>query len=237
MKYLSILLLFVSLSVQAQDSFDEQILAAYISNDGEAWGEVLEKMAANTNTQADQLKLGHAAYTAIGTAFSLKDQEMAERYMSMSMLALDKVLEADKKHASANGLMSGVLGMSIALDPSKAMQAGMASSRHAQKALRFGEEDPVALTAAASNLIYTPKEWGGDIDKGLELIQKAVSLFEAGDSPEEDWRYYETLTILGEGLKTDGQKEAARAVYLKALALQPEFSYVKYYLLPQLDQE
>ncbi|MEM8584021.1 MAG: hypothetical protein AAGF87_07125 [Bacteroidota bacterium] len=243
MKYLSFLLLMCFASVHAQDtvaddatSIDAQILSAYVDNDPQQWDAVIDHLKQHATDTETQLKLGHVAYTAVGTAFGKRDMDMAAKYLEVAEEALENVLDADDKHPSAHGLMSGIAGMGIALDESKAMTLGMASNRHARKALQYGEEDPVALAMAASQQIYTPRQWGGDPDRGLELIGQSVALFEAMDSPESDWRYYESLILMGEAYTKVEQREAARAVYLKVLSMQPELAYVKYYLLPSLDQ-
>ncbi|MEM6878709.1 MAG: hypothetical protein AAF544_09130 [Bacteroidota bacterium] len=237
MKYLSIILMFFAVQTYAQDNIDEQILTAYIENDVSAWDDILGQLQETAESTDDQLRLGHAAYTAVGTAFGERDMEMAGRYLDIAESALEAVLEANDEHGAAHGLLSGVMGMRIAIDESQAMRLGMASNRHARKAMKYGEEDPVALAMSASQQIYTPRQWGGDPEQGLAYASQSVTIFEEMEAPEKNWRYFEALILQAEGYKATDQKDAARATYLKSLSLQPEFAYVKYYLLPGLDQE
>ncbi|MEM7575611.1 MAG: tetratricopeptide repeat protein [Bacteroidota bacterium] len=224
--------------LKAQDTIpthEEITLEAYLKNDLSLWDQAIEQIKTLPPSLERSLLLAETAYGAAGTVFSEEDRTPAAAYLEIAQQELEAILEEDKQHASAHGLLSGVLGMCIALDPNQGMRLGQLSGRHANKALRFGSEDPTALREAGGQLLYTPVQWGGDPEEGLELLQRAESLYDktlAG----KDWRYLNTLTLLGQALSMTEQKEAARSVYLRALALQPDFTYVKYYLLPALDQ-
>lgn len=222
----------------AQDAIrthEEIALEAYLKNDLSLWDQALEKIKALPSSPEQLLLLAETAYGAAGAVFAEEDRSPAAPYLEIAQQALETILEADRQQAAAHGLLSGVLGMRIALDPGQGMRLGQLSGRHADKALRFGPEDPTALREAGGQLLYTPVQWGGDPEQALELLQRAEALYDktlAG----KDWRYLNTLTLLGQALSMTEQKEAARSVYLRALALQPDFAYVKYYLLPALDQ-
>ena len=67
------------------------------------------------------------------------------------------------------------------------------------------------------------------------LIIRRSRFFEA-DNVSNDWLYLDTYAWLGIALNKQGQKEKAKEVFEEVLIIEPDFSWVKYSLLPGLDK-
>ena len=79
--------------------------------------------------------------------------------------------------------------------------------------------------------------FGGDPEKGMLGFQQAADLFaaEVVDDPlMPDWGHAEAYAWLGQGHMANGAQEQARAAFEKALALNPDYGWVKYVLLPKV---
>lgn len=87
----------------------------------------------------------------------------------------------------------------------------------------------------SSNLFYTPPAFGGGLQQAIQGFQAAAPGFEAKGT-ENNWPYLQCLAMLGQAQQADGQREAARATYQKALATAPGFRWVRDELLPALEQ-
>jgi len=84
----------------------------------------------------------------------------------------------------------------------------------------------------------TPAQWGGNQGEGMKLLQQAVDAFAAQDAAAAGpkWGHAEALTWLGLAKQKLGDIDAARAAWTQALALEPEYAWVKYVLLPSVKQ-
>ena len=213
---------------------EELSLTAYLSNDGDDWAKATAAAAELPATPADQLRAAKAYFGAATNALVKKDDRLDD-YLDGLETALNAVLEADDRHPTATGLYSGYLGLLIAQTPIKGMMYGRKSAKYAANGVKYDATDALAHYFRASNLYYTPENWGGDPAAAVRHLQKAVKLFPAG-TDGSDWLYLQTHALLGQALTKTGDRAAARATYELALQLRPDFGYVRNVLLPQLDK-
>jgi tetratricopeptide (TPR) repeat protein len=84
--------------------------------------------------------------------------------------------------------------------------------------------------------LFTPKEYGGDPVEAAAMLQQAVDRFAAPGTPPPGpaWGYADALAWLGIARQQTGDLAAARAAWLQALAIEPNFAWVKFALLPSL---
>jgi predicted TPR repeat methyltransferase len=87
-------------------------------------------------------------------------------------------------------------------------------------------------------LLFTPPEFGGDPVEGAALIQQAAEHFAApgANPPGPAWGQADALAWLGFAKQKAGDLAAARAAWEQALAVEPNYAWVKYALLPSLDR-
>lgn len=218
---------------QATLSYEAYALKGYLDTSLDDWNQALAHLRTQPESIERSVRMAYLAYGAAGSSFALEEEVKVDVYLDIAEESLAAVLDQEPKNVQANAILSGVLGLRIARKPMKGMTLGSKSARHAKRALDYGPDNPVALFFFGSRLLYTPKMWGGDPERAVELLQRAVDL---GSGSANDWTYLNALALLGQAQAKTEQSAAARTTYKRALALQPEFGYVKYNLLPALDQ-
>jgi tetratricopeptide (TPR) repeat protein len=152
----------------------------------------------------------------------------------------DEILERAARAANipeTHALRSGVLGMMIGTSPIKGMTLGPRSGAQMERALELGPDNPRVWLMRGIGAINTPAMFGGGLDKAEEYIVKSIALF-SNDTPRPPapaWGVSESHTWLGQVYAKQGKKDAARAEYQRALAIEPNDMWTKMVLLPALD--
>ncbi|MEM9836062.1 MAG: tetratricopeptide repeat protein [Bacteroidota bacterium] len=234
-----LLLLMGGTSLLAQcdkgDAMAVTALSAYLDNDVKQWDQVVNTTEVTEGNTTAHLEKAALLFGAANAAYAKGDEDKIEVYLDEMEALLKSVLKADKENAAANGLYSAYLGMLIAKAPMKGMLYGRKAGRMARQGPSFDPNNPIAHYCHGSNLFYTPTTWGGDPEGAVTALEKAIAAFPP-TADGCDWFYLQTHALLGQAQVKTGDKDAARKTYQKALALQPDFGWVKYVLMPALDK-
>lgn len=153
---------------------------------------------------------------------------------------LEKTLRKKPDWSEAQALLSGIYGLKIAHTWTRAMILGPRANRLAQQATENDPDNPRAWLMHGSQKLNTPKMFGGSMDEALTAFQKSVALYEqqSGNDPlDPTWGYIDALVWLGIAYEQLDRDEEARVVFLKVLEVEPEFRWVKYNLLPALEEK
>ena len=231
---------FFTLNLSAQDSLLQiKMYEAYLNADNGKWLECINALNANyekSSADADLLALAKAQHASF-TSFQIKkDTEGAQEVINKAQENVEIYLQNNRKSAEAHALLSGILGMQISLSPMRGMSLGSKSSNLVDKALKLDPMNAFANYQKGSSLYFTPKMWGGDVPKAIEHLKAAKTIYEA-QGMENDWNYLNTLAVLGQSYHYQEKLESAKESYDLALATAPDFGWVKYNLLPKLEQE
>jgi len=154
-----------------------------------------------------------------------------------SAVALLERVKGDPWEAEAAGLRGSILGQLIGLKGGLAgMTLGPESGRLMAHAAKAAPDSPRVIMFRGVSLFNTPAMWGGDPAEGTRLLQQAVDRFAASDLPANGphWGQADALTWLGLAKQKAGDFAAARAAWERALALEPDYGWVKFALLPSL---
>ena len=141
--------------------------------------------------------------------------------------------------AETHALRSGLLGMMIGSNPIKGMTLGPQSGAQMEEALQKGPNNPRVWMLRGIGAINTPAMFGGGLDKAEEYLKKSIALFETDkpQPPAPSWGQYEAHAWLGQVYAKQDKKDAARAEYEKALAIEPGDRWTRKSLLPALDKK
>lgn len=238
-KYLILLIgitAFATLHAQ-MDSPQARYYDAYQANGLEQLKTVIREMEAEyaeSPTAANALAVARAKYGAVGACFAHQDEESAKQLLAEAAKLTKKLLKEDGG-AEAHALHAGILGMKIALSPVKGPFLGPQAGKQAARAMELEPDNPFVRLQHSNNLFYTPPAFGGDLQLAIQGFQAAALGFEA-QGTENNWPYLQCLAMLGQAQQADGQREAARSTYQKALATAPGFRWVRDELLPALEQ-
>ena len=160
-------------------------------------------------------------------------------HLNAAVEHLKKATEIDPQAAEAYALLSSVYGWQIGLSPMKTMLLGPKSGKAIQRAKQLAPDNPRVVLNAAISDFNTPEMFGGSKEKSLQGLQRAAELFaqeEPTDPIQPVWGHRETYAWLGIAYQNRGELESARAAFEKALEVDPNFGWVKYWLLPELEK-
>ena len=160
-------------------------------------------------------------------------------HLNAAVEHLEKATEIDPQAAEAYALLSSVYGWQIGLSPMKTMLLGPRVGKAAQKAKQLAPDNPRVVLSAAISDFNTPEMFGGSKEKSLQGLQRAAELFaqeEPTDPIQPIWGHREAYAWLGIAYQNRGELESARAAFEKALEIDPDFGWVKYWLLPELEK-
>lgn len=143
-------------------------------------------------------------------------------------------------HAAAFLVDAWLVGMSGIKDRAALLEQYQRLLPRLQRAKELAPDNPRVLWAEASVYLYSPPEYGGNVQHALEIYRRmsevSPAVSDAG-SPLPDWGKPEALMSLAYSHLTqkppdlDAASEEAHA----ALRLQPEWVYVRDVLLPKIE--
>ena len=103
-----------------------------------------------------------------------------------------------------------------------------------EQALKDSPSSPLVWKLYGNSKLFTPETWGGDIKEAIKAYEKSLRLFESvPEQIKNNWFYLDTMAFLGHAYMKDGNPAKAIIIYEKALAVESEFSWVKFGLLPK----
>lgn len=174
----------------------------------------------------------------LATYFSQNNgNDEAKEYIDDAIQHLEKAIQQDKKFAEALALLSSCYGQKVGLNPMFAMSLGPKSGQMIETARKLASENPRVVMLYGLGKYFTPAMFGGSKEVALQSMHDAVELFKKWQTDDElapDWGGEEVYAWIGQlYLEKDDRKQAKKA-FETALEINPEYSWVKYQLLPQV---
>lgn len=166
------------------------------------------------------------------------DAKVVQPRLDNAIQHLEQAIKIDRTFPDALALLTSFFGEKMRLDPAAGMQYGPRAQQLLGQAMALAPSNPRVVMLNALSTFFTPEMWGGSQQRGLEGFRKAAALFEEEDLDDPllpAWGHEEAYAWVGLAEVELGNTAAARTAYEKALAINPEFGWVKYTLLPQLD--
>ena len=238
---ITILLTFMLVYSNAQTVLPEvikqQFYEGYIYGSVQKWEKGIQQLNELYNQNKEEallLELAKAEYGAVGACMGKEDTDSGKAHLKKAEDFLGAYLKLNPKSAMANALKSGLLGFKIAFSPMKGMWLGPQSGKYLKKAFEYDDTKPNVWYHKGMYLIHTPSAFGGDPEASVVHFKKAIEIMDQEDCQEGNWEYLEFHAWLGQAYAKVGKKEEAKAIFEKALALEPEFNWVKYALLPKV---
>lgn len=181
-----------------------------------------------------------ASYAATTALRAPGKEEALIAQLEKTAAALERV-KGQPWEAEAAALRSNILGNLIGLKGGMSgMVLGPKSGSLLARAEKALPSNPRVLLFRGISLLNTPAAFGGDPKKGAQTLQAAVDAFAqagTGTAAGPRWGQADALAWLGLAKKQAGDVAGARAAWEQALALQPRYAWVKFALLPSLDQK
>jgi tetratricopeptide (TPR) repeat protein len=180
---------------------------------------------------------GYALYREATLRQGRFQEKNLEPYLKQAETAL-QASAAKAPIPETYALLSSVIGQQIGSNPIRGMTLGPRSSRAMDDALARGPDNPRVYLLRGVGARFTPKMFGGGIERAEEFLRRAIVLFQNDRpaTPAPAWGRDEVWVWLGQVLEQKGQWQEARAAYEKALQIEPRNVWVRQELLPGLEK-
>jgi tetratricopeptide (TPR) repeat protein len=216
---------------------------AYLCADAAALAAAVKPLAAALAREPDNAALLYVRafgyYAATAPLRATNNKEAIQAQLEQAVALLQRVKGAPWE-VEAAALQGSILGQLIGLKGGLAgMTLGPKSSRLLARAAQAAPDNPRGLLFRGISLLSTPTMWGGDPVEGTKLLQQAVDRFVGDDvaAPGPHWGRADALTWLGIAKQKAGDTAGARTAWQQALAIEPDYAWVKFALLPSLGQK
>lgn len=180
--------------------------------------------------------LGLVSYRLAGTS---QDKGTQLEHLNRGIAYLEKAVELDEQFAEGYGLMGSMLGWKAGLKPMQSMFLGPKSNNMLAKGMEIDPDNPRLKLFQAISSYNTPPMFGGDKKKAKESFARSAELFAAERNEDvlaPSWGEEEAYAWLGQALMAEEAYPAARESFEKALAVNPDYGWVKYVLMPKLQE-
>ena len=171
-----------------------------------------------------------------GNLTDVPEQEQAD-LLDDGVERLEAVVNDDPENTEARALLGALYGLQIARDPSRGAELGVRSSGALDRAEAAAPDNPRVALLQGISAFHTPVRFGGGLDKAERLLRRSLDSFsrEPLDKPWPNWGRFDAHVWLGQTLARQNDPSGARAEYDAALSLAPDSGWVKYVLLPALN--
>ena len=196
-------------------------------------------LAADPKNPALLYESGFAQYAALSAMRAKNDKDEMVAQLGKAVAILERV-KGQPWEAEATALHSSILGQLIGIKGGMSgMTLGPKSGTLLGRAEKSLPGNPRVLLFKGISLINTPAAFGGDSAKGAQLLQQSIDAFAKVDAaaPGPHWGQADALTWLGLAKQTAKDIAGARTAWEQALVLEPDYGWVKFALLPSLDQK
>ncbi len=219
----------------AQQSHNDQVYHAFISDRMDAWDGVIVSLNGRKASLSDR-QLGELVSYYYGyTAWTLEEdlKKKANRYIDYAEEIIDELLAKYPNDPDWYAYKGAFIAYKIGLSPMKAPFLGSESLKNIDRAIEIGPQRPQGWIEKGNALFYMPKAFGGSKEQALEAYKKAIRLMEKDpESLQHNWIYLNVLTVLGQSYEKTENLQLAQSTYEKILTIEPNFTYVRDELYP-----
>ena len=203
-----------------------------------AWLQILSASPANGQVPLVRYAVAYAGWRmAFNPMVPGKEQE------ALLDEAVDQLTQAVKAHdrfAEGYGLLAGVYGAKIGKSPMiRGMTLGPRAGATMDRAATLEPDNPRIVLQQGVSAFNTPAMFGGGNAKAETLLRRSIELFEhePADRPWPNWGRFDAHAWLGQTLLKKGDAAGARAEYEKAQAIAPRSGWLRFVLMPQLQNK
>lgn len=168
----------------------------------------------------------------------MKQNGEAKRALDEADILLEQAT-AKSPTADALALRGSVLGLMIGLsgNPLSGMTLGPKAGGLLDRAKELEPKNPRVWLISGQSAMFTPKMFGGGVDKAEQEFRKAIAFYETDKpvAPAPSWGRADAYVWLGQALQRQEKPTDAKVAYEKALELQPGYQWVQRVLLPSVN--
>ncbi|MBU1298053.1 MAG: tetratricopeptide repeat protein [Bacteroidetes bacterium] len=168
------------------------------------------------------------------------DEELFDKYYEPALSKAEKLAAEKNFESEGKTILAAIYMMKIANSAMSAVTLSPKINGLLNEAERSNASNPRLYIIRGQMKYNTPGIFGGSYKDAAQNFRKTVWLFEKEEQKDylqPSWGYLESLAWLGRALEKLENFDEAKFIYQKALNVAPNFSWVKFGLLPKLEQK
>ena len=223
----------------AEDCSSCTIYKGYITGNMELWKKGMQELQEQFRRDPKACTLytlAEARYGYIGYLLGKNEKDLARLQIEVFGGEIEQLATFPGYRAETEAFRVALLGFRMGLNPARAMTLGPKALKQLETAMQVGKNSAVVWIEKANSEAHMPSFAGGSREKSAASFREALRLFEAGGSVAPcNWRYLNTMVLLGQLLDKMGDYQGSREAYLRALKREPDFQWVRDELLPEAE--
>jgi tetratricopeptide (TPR) repeat protein len=245
MKITTLILYIITVSAvwsqSAPDCSNSKIYSGYIRGDMNYWKNAMTEVQEAYSKTSDpcllftltEAKYGYIAYL-IGNDRKGEAKPLVDTFES----DIEALAAFPQYRAETEAFRVALLGFRMGLNPARAISLGPKALKQLDIAMEVGSNSAAVWIEKANSEAHMPSFAGGSKTRAAESFKEALRLFESDpDLSAFNWRYLNTIVLLGQTYEKLDDYGEAREVYRKALMREPSFSWVRDELLPATEKK
>lgn len=237
----SITILTFVLPATGSDCSNCTVYKGFISGNMDMWEKgmsELQEAYRRTSEPCLLFTLTEARYGYIGFLLGTDKKDAAKPLVDIFEKDIEQLAAFLEYKTETEAFRIALLGFRMGLNPAKTMTLGPRALKQLEKALAIGSTNAAVWIEKANSEARMPAFAGGSKAKAAESFREALRLFEADVSLSAcNWRYLNTMVLLGQTLEKTEDYRGAREAYLIALRKEPGFQWVRDELLPAVGKK
>jgi len=183
----------------------------------------------------------YSEYRLVNYGLDNTHKKLYEQYLNPAIENGEKLRELKNNKLKSEGLvvLASIYMMKLSKATLEAPILSMKVNSLLNDAENLDSQNPRVYLLKGIMEYSTPGIFGGSFDDAIDNLQKALSLFETNKPSElyPNWGKEESYAWLALSYQAKKDYTKAKIYFEKALESEPEFAWVKFDLLPQLQNE
>ena len=224
------------LSQSPRDCSNSTVYMGYISGDMNIWKNAMTEVKDTYMITSDPCHIFtfiEARYGYIAYLIGIDKKDEAKPLVDTFETDLEALAAFPQYRAETEAFRVALLGFRMGLNPARAISLGPKALKQLDIAMEVDSNSAAVWIEKANSEANMPAFAGGSKTKAVESFKEALRLFESDpDLSAFNWRYLNTIVLLGQTYEKLDEYGEAREVYRKALKREPSFKWVRDELLP-----
>jgi len=217
------------------------VYKGYITGDMQAWAKGMAELQERFNREPGSCvmyALAEARYGYAGYLLGTGDRDAARTLIDAFEKDIERLAAYPEYRAETEAFRISLLGFRMALNPARAVTLGPKALKQLQIAMDAGSKSASVWIEKANSEAHMPAFAGGSKEKAAASFREAIRLFEADARLSGcNWRYLNTMVLLGQLLEKMEDFTGAHDAYQRALRREPGFRWVRDELLPAVEKK
>jgi len=212
------------------NSVDSILYKAYISQNKNIPINLIKKLSKEKSSFENTFLLLKVQYALLYfNTYYNPDKELHNTYINEAKANADKLIENNQYLTEVYTIKASLYGIEIGFSPMKGVYLGSSIEACINKAAKCNQFYPFLWATKGRALVSKPSAFGGDINAGIEMYNRALTLYINGKT-KWDWEFLDTNLQIALAYLNLNDKEKAKIYLCNILKIEPDFELAKWFL-------